>query len=245
MKKFLWIFSGGLVALLILGYYYFVSECRSNRCYVHVQGLAERIVKSDYAEFCISSENRSKDINETYEAVVYAKENIIKLLKLHGIKDSEIVNQSTWINEHVEYIEYHKNEKVKERYFDCSASVSVKTTDIEKVVLIQSKMIDLIKLGICVKYSYQYKLSNFTDLKIELLREAGESVKRSAEALLAPFGHKLGKLASISQGQVKLTAADDMDNNNYCHDNSSKKDITNNSIYKKLRLVVHAGFTRK
>jgi hypothetical protein len=71
-----------------------------------------------------------------------------------------------------------------------------------------------------------------------MMREASENARKSAEAFIAPHNKGLGKVIYLKQGEITVRAENEAEDT----DRWDTKEKT--SVYKKLRLVVRAGFTK-
>ena len=238
--------GAAIIAVGLVGFGYFRTYyAQSTSNLVTVKGLSEKIVRSDVAEMSIKFSNkRFENLEDLYKKRIADKEKILEFLKIHGITDEEIVNFSM---DTVDYTEETK-EKAPDsdavvtkntRYFDSNDGFSIKTKQLEKVDIVKADIMKLLSEGIFVSYDYNYKLTNFIDIKLGMMKEASANARKNAEVFVEPQGIGIDDVVYLRQGEVSIRAEDENEDVNYWE---SKKD---KSINKKLRLVVSAGFSKK
>ncbi len=234
--KYQFFLSYLILSIGIIGGACFISNnIKSNSELIEVKGLSEKIVKSDIGEITIRISNKNKNIEELYEKIVSDKKKILNFLKENGALDSEIISGSLNV---YETENYNLDPKDRKKYFETNDSIQVFSKDIEKVLKIKSKLIDLMHQKVLISYTYSFKLTNFSEIKMDMMKEASEKAKESAEAFIAPHGKKVGNVAYLRQGEITIKAANEENESNSYGNNDT-------SINKKLRLVVRAGFYKK
>ena len=234
------IISIGLLGFGYLRTYY--SQNTSNL--VTVKGLAEKVVRSDMAEMSVRFSNKKfENLEDLYRKRVSDKEKVLKFLKDHGITDEEIVNFSMDTSDYIEETEYKLESGIistkKNRYFKSNDEFSIKTKQLKKVNDVKADVMKLLSENVFVTYDYNYKLTNFIDIKLEMMKEASANARKNAEVFVEPQGLKICDVVYLHQGEVTIRAEDESE------DVSSWDSKKNKSINKKLRLVVRAGFSKK
>lgn len=217
----------------------------SNKTLVTVKGLSEKIVRSDIAEMSINFSNKKfENLEELSKKRLSDKEKVLSFLKDHGITDEEIVNFSMDTSDYTEETKGKSelgaiiNTK-KSRYFKSSDTFYIKTKQLEKIDILKSDIVKLLSDDVFVKYDYNYKLTNFIDVKLGMMREASANARRNAEVFVEPQGVEIEDVAYLNQGEITIRAEDESE------DVSSWQSKKDKSINKKLRLVVRAGFSKK
>jgi hypothetical protein len=126
----------------------------------------------------------------------------------------------------------------KRKYFKADDKLCVHTSDFDKIDKIKGDIIKLSSDGVFVTCKYAYQLTNFADIKMQMMREASENARKNAEAFIEPHNQSIGKVAYLKQGEITIRAENEAEDTNQW----DTKEKT--SIYKKLRLVVRAGFLK-
>jgi hypothetical protein len=234
------IISIGLLGFGYLRTYY--SQNTSNL--VTVKGLAEKIVRSDLAEMSVKFSNKKfENLEDLYKKRMADKGKVLKFLKDHGVTNEEIVNFSMDTSDYTESSEEVSDSgtvsKKKIRYFESNDEFSIKTKQLEKVNAVKADVMKLLSENVFVTYDYNYKLTNFIDIKLGMMKEASANARKNAEVFVEPQGLEICDVVYLHQGEVTIRAEDESEDVDSWN---SKKD---KSINKKLRLVVRAGFSKK
>lgn len=209
---------------------------------IEVKGLSEKTVKADIGDMSISISNSGyANLEDLYKKRISDKEKVIDFLKKQGITDDEIVNFS------MNTSDYNEEDKTtsasgittidRKKFFRSDDTINIKTTQLEKINEIKSEIVKLSSEGVLLTYNYSYKLTNFINVKLEMMKEASQNARKNAEAFVEPQGVKIGKVAYLRQGEITIRAEDESENV------SSWDSQESQSINKKLRLVIRAGFT--
>lgn len=242
MKLTYFLCGSALVISLIGATYLGVKLLKSTSSMVEVKGLSEKIVKSDIGEIIIKISNRNDNIDDLYKKTKEDSEKTIAFLKNNNVDESEITYSDIDIFEDSEAKSEIKDAKEiteKKIFYRSTYSVKIMTKQIEKIKNIRSNIVkDLMSQKIFVSYNYSYKITNFSDIKLDMMKEASEHARKSAEAFLAPYCKKLGRVKYLRQGEITIKGENDSCEDYQYHDNTS-------SVNKKLRLVVQAGFLQE
>jgi hypothetical protein len=209
---------------------------------IEVRGLSEKVVKADVGDIFITISNNSENLEELYKKRTADKQKVIEFLKKNGVIAEEISNVSTETNvckedDKSSTLSGLITEK-KRKYFEANDKLNVHLTDFDKLDKIKEDIVKLSSEGILVTYSYAYQLTNFSDIKIKMMHEASENARKNAEAFIAPHNQSIGKVAYLRQGEISIRAENETEDTSYWE----TKEKT--SVYKKIRLVVRAGFTK-
>ncbi len=234
------IIAVGLVGFGYLRTYY--SQNTSNL--VTVKGLAEKIVRSDMAEMSVKFSNKKfENLEDLYKKRIADKEKVLKFLRNHGVTNEEIVNFSMDTSDYIEETEDKLESGIistkKNRYFESNDEFNIKTKQLEKVNAIKADIMKLLSENVFVTYDYNYKLTNFIDIKLGMMKEASANARKNAEVFVEPQGLEICDVVYLHQGEVTIRAEDESE------DVSSWESKKDKSINKKLRLVVRAGFSKK
>lgn len=231
------VICAGLIAVGIVGAAFLCTKHmgRSDNLIV-VKGLSEKIVRSDIGEIVVTIRNQNEKIPELYKKQTADRKRVMEILKQQNIAESEIVDSSSDMS----MVEKENSKKqLLTRYFKAEDTIIVSTKDLDKIGKLKAGLMTLPLEGIYVTYTYQYKLTNFPNIKLEMMKEAGENTLQNARAFVSSInGCSVGPVAYLRQGEIEITAVTDSASIDYW--SSSEK----TSVYKKLRLVVHAGYNK-
>ena len=191
---------------------------------VEVKGLSEKTVRADIGDMSISISNSGyANLEDLYKKRVSDKEKVINFLKNQGITDDEIVNFA------MNTSDYNEEDN----------TINIRTSQLEKIGKIKSEIVKLSSEGVLLTYNYSYKLTNFINVKLEMMKEASQNALENAKAFVEPQGVNIGRVAYLRQGEITIRAEDESENV------SSWDSQESQSANKKLRLVIRAGFTSK
>ncbi|MCR4623050.1 MAG: SIMPL domain-containing protein [Alphaproteobacteria bacterium] len=239
------IVGAAIISVGLVGFGYFRTYyLQKTTNFVTVKGLSEKIVRSDVAEMSLGfSNDKFENLEDLYKKRIADKEKVLKFIKDHGVADGEIVNFSMDTYDYTEETEDKLKSGIistkKKRYFRSKDEFSLKTKDLEKVDVVKADVMKLFSENVFVSFDYNYRLTNFIDIKLGMMKEASANARKNAEVFVEPQGLKIGDVVYLNQGEVTIRAEDESEDVDYWN---SKKD---KSINKKLRLVVRAGFTKK
>jgi hypothetical protein len=240
--KYILLLGVVIISIGMAGFGYFsFDKLKSNHDLIEVRGLSERVVRSDVADASIVIVNRSDSLEKLYEKRLADKTRVIGFLKGNGFLEAEIIGftMDTRENEEEDSVTADGvTTKTKKRFFSSEDVVNVRTKNLEKVERIKSDLLKLLSENIFVKCDYSYKLTSFQDIKLEMMKEASENAKKSAESFVAPLGKKIGEVAYLRQGEIAINGEDEREGIDSWY---SKESTSKN---KKLRLVVKAGFSK-
>jgi hypothetical protein len=241
--KYTSIICSVIVAFGFSGLGYFASKnVKSSTHLIEVKGLAEKVIKSDVADIVITVSNSNSNLEELYKKRTADKEKIMEFLTKSGVIPEEIADISMETSEGEEEEKSTLSDLITVKKHVCFRSkdtFSVRTSDFEKIDKIKSDIIKLSSEGVLVTYTYSYQLTNFCDVKIQMMREASENAQKNAEAFIEPHHQRIGKVVYLKQGEISIRAENETEET----DRWASKEKT--SVYKKLRLVVRAGFEKR
>lgn len=211
---------------------------------VEVKGLSEKTVRADIGSMSIRISNSGyANLEDLYRKRISDKEKVVNFLKDQGVTDDEIVNFS------MNTSDYNEEDKTisasgittvdRKKFFRSDDTISIRTSQLEKIGKIKSEIVKLSSEGVLLTYSYNYKLTNFINVKLEMMKEASQNAFENAKAFVEPQGVSIGRVAYLRQGEITIRAEDESENV------SSWDSQESQSANKKLRLVIRAGFTSK
>ena len=227
------------------GFWGFGSLKSLDKHIVEVKGLSEKIVRADIGTLHISFENEREEhyeitkeqkkllVDELYKKRTEDRAYVMEFLKDHGITKEEIVEESNNIYENNEWV----TKDTYKRYMKSTNSIKIRTRAVEKILPIKMEIGDLIGKGVMISCNYAYKITDFIKIKLEMMREASENARKNAEVFVEPQKTEIDDLIYLRQGEVSINAEDDGSGGGYSSESES--------LNKKLRLVVRAGYSKK
>ena len=170
--------------------------------FVKVNGSAERFVTADKVFWKIEFTNTGNNIELLQEKNAKDIEIIKKFLIDNNFNENEFKLGIINLND-LEAREY-KDPNQTNRYI-INQSISIETTNIDKVENIVSKINYLIQNGISIKNSYGenspiYIFSKLNDIKSEMIAEATRNARKSAEQFAKDSKSKIFKIKTADQG---------------------------------------------
>jgi hypothetical protein len=172
------------------------------------KGLAERRVKADRANWIIKFSNVGKkreEVPKLYEISEDNQDAIISILKKSGFTDEEI---KIGIVDYV-YQEFRdENQKLVDKNYQLTGSVSVETKKVQLINKARSKVNKLIAKGINIENrDPAYIFTKLNEIKPDMLKEATTNARIAANEFAENAGVKVGGIRSARQGSFYIRDA--------------------------------------
>ena len=175
--------------------------------FVTVKGLAEREVMSNKVVWPLPYKCVSNDMQQLYDEIEKNKEIVVTFLKEGGISDSEIIVSAPAVTDRL--AQSYIPDNVKFRY-QAEAVITVISPQVEKVIELMGKQIELMKDGIIIsdEYNYQtqFEYTALNDIKPEMVEEATRNARAVAQKFAEDSDCKLGNIRQATQGQFSITS---------------------------------------
>jgi hypothetical protein len=188
--------------------------------YVTVKGLSERVVPADSVNWGMNIQVSGADLITASQKLERDKIKLISFLVKHGFSEEEIENDRFRIDDSFAYSQPNvvpTSEMLSSRY-KFSQVIIVRTKQVEKVRQTYQKISDLLAEGVMIDSTNQfysngprYELTSFNNIKGEMLTEAVENARKSADIFAIDSGSKLGKIKSANQGTFTITGTEGED----------------------------------
>lgn len=181
--------------------YLAAGQFSSQGKYVEVKGLSERIVKADTAIWPISIETRSNNIDSLYQEIEKNIGVVEEFLLEQGFAEDEI---------NVAPINVYQDTYQGAQYrYNANVQMSVYTEQVDLVRSASEQTLDLIRRGVVISGNYiDFQFNDLNSIKPEMLEEAIENARISAEQFAADSGTRLGGIARANQGVFSITQKD-------------------------------------
>ena len=198
-----------VAGLALLGF--FVSKgltsIANQEQYVTVKGLAEREVLANKVVWPLPYKCVSNDMQKLYDEIEMNRDIILSFLKEGGITGDEIVISAPAVTDRL--AQSYIPDNIKFRY-QAEAVITVISPQVEKVIELMGKQIELMKDGVIIsdEYSYrtQFEYTALNDIKPAMVEEATRNARAVAQKFADDSDCKLGNIKQATQGQFSITS---------------------------------------
>ena len=175
--------------------------------YVTVKGLAEREVLADKVVWPLPFKCVSNDMQELYNEIEKNNSIVVGFLKDGGITEDEIIISAPAVTDRL--AQSYVPDNIKFRY-QAEAVITVTSSQVEKVIDLMKKQVNLMKQGIIISNEYNYNISfeytSLNDIKPEMVEEATRNARAVAQKFAEDSGSNLGKIRQATQGQFSISS---------------------------------------
>ena len=175
--------------------------------YVTVKGLAEREVLANKVVWPLPYKCVSNDMQKLYDEIEMNRDIILSFLKEGGITGDEIVISAPAVTDRL--AQSYVPDNIKFRY-QAEAVITVISPQVEKVIELMGKQIELMKDGVIIsdEYSYrtQFEYTALNDIKPAMVEEATRNARAVAQKFADDSDCKLGNIKQATQGQFSITS---------------------------------------
>jgi hypothetical protein len=200
-----------------------------------VKGVAEKNVKSDYAQWSGNIRFEDTTQQDVYQKLLAQKKEVKTFLLGKGFGAGQIKFGNISIYPRYELTDQGMTTNTIEKY-EGNITVSIEGSDIGKITKISDEASELINQGIDFNsYPPQYLYRKLDELKIELLGKAAEDAKERAVELAKSVSNSIGGLKTASQGVFQVTGLNDTST-------SDSGVFDTSTVDKKVRSVVTMSF---
>ncbi len=195
--------------LALLGFFVSVGLTRiaNQEQYVTVKGLAEREVLANKVVWPLPYKCISNDMQNLYDEIEKNKEIVLSFLKNGGITDNEIIISAPAVTDRL--AQSYVPDNIKFRY-QAEAVITVISPQVEKVIGLMDKQIELMKEGVIISNEYNYRtLFEYTalnDIKPAMVEEATRNARAVAQKFAEDSDCSLGNIRQATQGQFTITS---------------------------------------
>ncbi len=229
------------IGLTLLGYIVgsdFLQAKKLDRV-VSVKGMAERVIESDLVIWPITIKGVGNNLQEINNKIEQDRIKLNTYLLNQGIDQQEIeLGQYNVFDTFTD--SYNKNNNDSNRFVITAITVltSNKVNLIKKIYQAIPELVkDNILIDLGEQYNYKgphYEFTKFNDVKINMLAEASQNAKKTAEQFAKDSESKLGSIKRANQGTFIIEPL-------YSNEASSEGDARK-SIKKKIRVVVSIDY---
>ena len=180
---------------------------------VTVKGLCEREVMADKVTWSLMYKELGNDPSQIYDLLEQKNNKVVAFLKNSGIKSQDISINPPVITDR--QADNYGNEIMTYRY-KATSVITVTSSEVEKVRKLLTKQSQLMKQGIALvsnEYgntnSVIYEYTGLNKIKPEMIKEATENARATAQKFADDSDSRLGKIRTAQQGQFSITNRDD------------------------------------
>ncbi len=175
--------------------------------HVTVKGLAEREVLANKVVWPLPYKCVSNDMQQLYDEIENNRNVVLSFLKDGGITDNEIVISAPAVTDRL--AQNYVPDNIKFRY-QAEAVITVISPQVEKVIELMGKQIELMKDGIIIsnEYNYQtqFEYTALNEIKPAMVEEATRNARAVAQKFAEDSDCKLGNIKQATQGQFSISS---------------------------------------
>ncbi len=231
--RVVYLLSALLLALGIGGAGYWVGESlvksREPLRYVTVKGLSEREVRADLGFWPVRFVATGATLDAARAALERSEAAVRSFLGNRGFEDSEIAVQNIMVEDRA--AGYNSGSTPDEYRFVLTEDMLVTTTKVTELSDASKSVADLLRAGVVFSADAwsagaSFVFTGLAGLKNEMLAEATERAKESADQLATESGARVGDIQTVNQGVFEILPAVEIPN-----------DRPEKQIQKKVRVV--------
>ena len=198
-----------MIGLIALGLFISkgLTRIANQEQYVTVKGLAERDVPANKVVWPLPYKCVSNDIQKLYDEIEKNSNAILSFLKSGGITDEEITLSAPAVTDRL--AQSYIPDNIKFRY-QAEAVITVTSPQVEKVIELMNRQIELMKEGVIIsdEYSYrtEFEYTALNEIKPAMVEEATRNARAVAQKFAEDSDSKLGKIRQASQGQFTISS---------------------------------------
>ena len=198
-----------VAGLALLGFFISkgLTSIANQEQYVTVKGLAERDVLANKVVWPLPYKCVSNDMQALYKDIENNRDIVLSFLKEGGITNNEIVISAPTVTDRL--AQSYVPDNIKFRY-QAEAVITVISPQVEKVIELMGKQIELMKDGVIIsdEYSYQtqFEYTALNDIKPAMVEEATRNARAVAQKFAEDSDCKLGNIKQATQGQFSITS---------------------------------------
>ncbi|WP_167957306.1 SIMPL domain-containing protein [Anaerosporobacter faecicola] len=231
------VLAAGVIISAVIGVNGIV-KIKTDRTNIIVTGSAKQQIVSDLIVWTGYFHSQNKVLTDAYTDLEKSREKVSKYLTSLGITEDEVVFSSISTNTYF-YNDEYGNSTNEVDYYDLSQTVTITSSDIDKVTDISRSATELLNDGVQFQsYDPQYLYTKLADIKVTMLAEATKDARKRAEMIAENAGSKLGDLTYADMGVMQITPL-------YSNEISDYGMSDTTSLEKEITAVVHCTFTIK
>jgi hypothetical protein len=195
---------------------------------VTVRGLAERDVTADLATWTISFTETGTELEPVRQGAEQDASTVVNFFRQAGFQPGDINDAAVSVNQF--YDENRGGNVVTIR-----RQIQLRTRDIARAQQAYARQAELIRNGVAVEdgSAMIYNFTKLNDVKPEMIAQATQDARRSAEQFARDSGTDVGGIRAATQGYFSITARDG---------NEAEEGSSRDSPQQKVRVVTTVDF---
>lgn len=202
-----------IIGLSILGYFICNASSKTIKTsrIVTVNGLAERIVTSDFAIWTINFKATGNDLLDVSKQIETDKQTITNFLIKQGFTQEEVMVGKYNVTDLL--AQPYRNNNAPDYRYIINTSLELRTSKINLIPTTIQKVGELVQQGIVLESNsgqyaadIRYEFTKLNELKPAMLAEATKNAYESAKQFTQDSGSKLGKIHRATQGEFMIDA---------------------------------------
>ncbi|MGL4207558.1 MAG: SIMPL domain-containing protein [Aeromonadaceae bacterium] len=178
---------------------------------VSVKGLSEREVAADVAIWPIRFSEVDNNLGDLFSSMESKNEKIQIFLRQQGFTVDEITVAVPGIQDR--QAQGFSEEQVRNGRYAGTSTITVYSTDVEKVRKAMTSLVQLGQNGIAISgqdydAKTQFLFTQLNDIKPAMIEQATRNAREVAEKFAHDSGSKLGKIKRAMQGQFTIEDRD-------------------------------------
>jgi hypothetical protein len=196
---------------------------------VTVRGVSERNVTADLATWSIGFSHQGSELGPVQQSVDEQARAVRAFFQRSGFKPDEITDTDVSLGR--EQQRDNEGKPVGPQKLVVIRSIQLRTNDVMKARAAYARSAELLRDGVELSgSSISYTFTGLNRLKPEMIAEANQNARRSADQFARDSGTAVGRIKTASQGYFSVGARDGED----CDDCGSSG---GSSPYQKVRVV--------
>ena len=193
---------------------------------VTVRGVSERNVTADLATWTVYFSHQGTELGPVQSSVDAQARSVRSFFQQVGFRPEDITDSDVSVSR-----ERPRDNETGPETLTVRRSIQLRTSDVMKARAAYSRQAELLRDGVELSGSgISYTFTKLNGLKPEMIAEANQNARRSAEQFARDSGAEVGQIKTASQGYFSVGARD----GDACEDCSSSG---GSSPFQKVRVV--------
>ncbi len=171
---------------------------------VTVRGVSERNVTADLATWAIDFSQQGTDLAPVQESVDSQARDVRAFFQRSGFRPDEIADSNVGVSR-----ERPRDDQKGPERLTVRRSIQLRTNDVMKARAAYARQAELLRDGVELSgSSISFTFTSLNALKPQMIAEANQNARRSAEEFARDSGASVGRIKTASQGYFSIGARD-------------------------------------
>jgi hypothetical protein len=201
---------------------------------VTVRGVSERNVTADLATWSVNFSHQGADLGSVQQSVDEQARAVRSFFQRAGFKPDEVTDSDVTLSRDQQ--RDNAGRPIGPQMLVVRRSIQLRTNDVMRVRAAYTRQAELLRSGVELSgSSVSYTFTGLNSLKPDMIAEATQNARRSAEQFARDSGAGVGKIKTASQGYFSVGARDGEE----CDDCGSSG---GSSPFQKVRVVTTVDY---